>query len=41
MYENKLSIDVLTLTTFLQEKDYYKKIGGIKVLLELINQIQI
>jgi hypothetical protein len=24
MYENKLS-DVLTLTTFLQEKDYYKK----------------
>jgi replicative DNA helicase len=35
MYENKLSIDVLTLTTFLQEKDYYK-IGGIKVLLELI-----
>jgi hypothetical protein len=39
MYENKLSIDVLTLTTFLQEKDYYKI--GIKVLLELIDQIQI
>jgi len=39
MYENKLSIDVLTLTTFLQEKGLLQKIGGIKVLLELINQI--
>jgi replicative DNA helicase len=39
MYENKLSIDILTLTTFLQEEGLLKKIGGIKVLLELINQI--
>jgi replicative DNA helicase len=39
MYENKLSIDVLTLTMFLQEKGLLQKIGGIKVLLELINQI--
>jgi replicative DNA helicase len=39
MYENKLSIDVLTLTTFLQEKGLLQRIGGIKVLLELINQI--
>ena len=39
MYENKLSIDVLTVTTFLQEKGLLNKIGGIKVLLELINQI--
>jgi replicative DNA helicase len=39
MYENKLSIDVLTLTTFLQEKGLLEKVGGIKILLELINQI--
>lgn len=39
MHENKLAIDILTLTTFLQEKGVLQKIGGIKVLLELINQI--
>ena len=39
MYKNKLSIDILSLTTFLQENGLLKKIGGIKVLLELINQI--
>jgi replicative DNA helicase len=39
MYENKILIDILTLTMFLQEKGLLQKIGGIKVLLELIHQI--
>ncbi|MCK7490228.1 MAG: replicative DNA helicase [Anaerotruncus sp.] len=39
MYKNKISIDILTLTTFLQDNGLLKKIGGIKVLIELINQI--
>ena len=39
MHKNKLPIDIFTLTTFLQENGLLKKIGGIKVLLELINQI--
>ena len=39
MYEHKLPIDVLTLTSFLQEKGLLKKTGGIKVILELIDQI--
>ena len=39
MYRNKLPIDILTLTTFLQENGLLQKIGGVKVLLELINQI--
>src|SRR6056300_243872 len=37
MYQNKLSIDLLSLTTFLQENHLLKKIGGIKVLIELTN----
>ena len=39
MYKSKLSIDILSLSTFLQEHGLLEKIGGIKVLLELINQI--
>ena len=39
MYQNKLLIDVTTLTTFLQENGLLSKIGGVKVLIELINQI--
>jgi replicative DNA helicase len=39
MYNNKIPIDILTLTTFLQDNGLLKKIGGIKVLIELINQI--
>ena len=39
MYKNKLPIDILTLTTFLQENGLLQRIGGVKVLLELINQI--
>lgn len=38
MSKNQLSIDALSLTTFLQENGLLKKIGGIKVLLELTNQ---
>ena len=39
MYQNKLPIDILTLTTFLQENGLLQRIGGIKVLIELINQL--
>jgi len=38
MDEEKLSIDIVTLTTFLQNNGLLSKIGGIKVLLELANQ---
>ena len=38
MYKNKLLVDSLSLTTFLQENGLLKKIGGIKVLVELTNQ---
>ena len=38
MYKNELLIDILSLTTFLQENGLLKKIGGIKVLLELTNK---
>lgn len=39
MYNNKLTIDTLTLTTYLQDNGLLTKIGGIKVLVELVNQI--
>nr|AZJ16653.1 replicative DNA helicase DnaB [Seminavis robusta] len=39
MYENQLPIDILTLITFLQDNGLLEKIGGIKVLIELINQV--
>jgi replicative DNA helicase len=39
LYENKKPIDIITLTTFLQDNGLLKKIGGIKVLIELINQV--
>ena len=39
MYKNKIPIDILTLITFLQDNGFLEKIGGIKVLIELINQI--
>lgn len=38
MDKNKLFIDNLSLTIFLQENNLLKKIGGIKVLIELTNQ---
>ena len=37
--QNKLYIDILTLLTFLQDNGLLEKIGGIKVLIELISQI--
>ena len=39
MYKNKLPIDILTLITFLQDNGLLAKIGGIKVLIELISQV--
>ena len=39
MYKNKLPIDILTLITFLQDNGLLEKVGGIKVLIELITQI--
>ena len=39
MYKNKLPIDIFTLSIFLQDNGLLKKIGGIKVLIELISQI--
>uniref|UniRef100_UPI0030021F33 replication helicase subunit n=1 Tax=Cocconeiopsis kantsiensis TaxID=3082010 RepID=UPI0030021F33 len=39
MYKNNLPIDILTLITFLQDNGMLQKIGGIKVLIELLSQI--
>lgn len=39
MSKNQLSIDIVTLTSFLQDNGLLSKIGGIKVLLDLGNQI--
>lgn len=39
MYQTKQSIDIITLTTFLQDNGLINKVGGVKVLIELINQI--
>ena len=39
MYRNKIPIDILTVNTFLQNNGLLEKIGGIKVLIELINHV--
>ena len=39
LYQNKNSIDILSLITFLKDQGLLERIGGIKVLSELINQI--
>jgi replicative DNA helicase len=39
MYRKKIPIDIVTLSTFLQENGLLTKVGGIKVLIELINQV--
>ena len=39
MNSQNLPIDIITLTTFLQDKGLISKIGGIKVLLDLGNQV--
>lgn len=38
MYKNNRSIDIITLITFLQDNGLLQKVGGIKVLIELISQ---
>ena len=39
LYKNRFYIDILTLLTFLQDNGLLQKVGGIKVLIELISQI--
>ena len=39
LYENKISIDILTLTTFFQDQGLLEQIGGIEILTDLINQV--
>nr|AWT38681.1 DNA replication helicase [Licmophora sp.] len=39
MYQKNQSIDILNLTTFLQEYGLLQKVGGIKVLIEIVNQL--
>jgi len=39
MYKEKIPIDIVTLNTFLQDNGLLTKVGGIKVLIELVNQI--
>ena len=39
MYKKKFLIDIVSLTTFLQQNGLVKKVGGIHVLIELTNQI--
>jgi replicative DNA helicase len=38
LYQNKISIDILTVLTFLQDNGLLQQVGGIKVLIELISQ---
>lgn len=39
MYRKKLPIDIITVNTFLQNNGLLEKIGGVKVLIELVNQV--
>lgn len=39
MYKNNIPIDILTLLTFLQDNGLLQKIGGVKVLIELLSQL--
>ena len=39
MYKNNIPIDILTLITFLQDNGLLQKVGGVKVLIELLSQI--
>lgn len=39
MYLKKIPIDIVTLNTFLHDNGLLTKIGGIKVLIELVNQV--
>ena len=39
LYQNKNSVDILTLISFLKDQGLLEKVGGMKVLTELINQV--
>ena len=39
MRNKNLTIDIVTLTTYLQDNGLLQKVGGIKVLIDLVNQI--
>ena len=39
MYTNQLPIDIITLNTFLQDSGQLEKIGGTKILIDLINHV--
>ena len=39
MYQKKIPIDIVTLNTFLHDNGLLKKVGGINVLIELVNQV--
>jgi len=39
LYKKKIPIDLITLTSFLQDNGLLKQIGGMQVLTELVNQI--
>ena len=39
MYQKNIPIDILTLITFIQDNGLVKQVGGIKVLLDLLNQM--
>jgi replicative DNA helicase len=39
LYQKEVPIDILTLTSFLQDNGLLEKIGGLKMLINLVNQI--
>jgi replicative DNA helicase len=39
MHKNNMSVDIITLITFLQDNGLLEKIGGINVLIEILSQI--
>lgn len=39
MYQSQITIDALTLVTFLQDNGTLEKVGGVKVLVELVTQV--
>ena len=39
MYKKKIPIDIITLNSFLQDKGMLEKVGGTKILIELVNYV--
>jgi replicative DNA helicase len=39
LHQKKIPIDLITLTSFLQDNGLLERIGGLKILIELVNQI--